>query len=357
VHFTYAKEEMVMAGIACCRLVPALLLFLSAAVAAPPSQAQQEPRLIQGFTSYSDFPKDASWRQDVPQVQTIFIDSTADGSRQPALWYDSGSDRPKPLLIVLHSWSFDYTQPVSIPFGLWSVQNDWVFIHPDYRGKYDNPEATASELAIQDILDAREYALANANIDPQRIYLTGFSGGAMTALVLAGRHPDQWSAVSAWVPIYNLNDWYWYNITENPEMHYLGNIVDSCGGVPRPGSAAAEECRRRSPVAYLKNTRNQNLPILLAVGIEDDIVPPGQALLAFNDLAEPADRFSIKDILFINQNNRLPEHLSGDFSDGLYEDAGKPLLFTKSSASVTLVFFAGGHDVLFNPALVWLYRQ
>jgi dienelactone hydrolase len=321
------------------------------------SLAQEEPRPVQGFTSYSDFPEGATWQQHAPQVQTIHIPSSADGKKQPALWYDSGTERAKPLLITLHSWSFDYTQPVSIPFGLWAVQNDWVFIHPDYRGKYNNPEATASELAIQDILDARQYALDNANIDADRIYLTGFSGGAMTALIMAGRYPNLWSAVSAWVPIYNLNDWYWYSATENPERHYAGNIADSCGGVPRPGSPAARECLKRSPVPYLKNARNQPLRIYLAVGIEDDIVPPGQALLAFNDLAEKEDRFSARDILFINRYHRLPDGWSGDFSDKHYEDAGKPLLFKKTSANVSLTFFAGGHDVLFNPALLWLSRQ
>jgi dienelactone hydrolase len=342
-----------MARIAGRCLVIALYLCIVPLV----SQAQEEPRLVEGFTSYSAFPKDATWEQHVPQVQTIQITSSADGKAQPALWYDSGSDRAKPLLITLHSWSFDYTQPVSIPFGLWSVQNDWVFIHPDYRGKYDNPEATASELAIQDILDAREYALANANIDPERIYLTGFSGGAMTALILAGRYPDQWSAVSAWVPIYNLNDWYWYSITENPERHYAGNIADSCGGVPRPGTAAARECQKRSPAPYLKDARGTGVRIYLSVGIEDDIVPPGQALLAFNDLAEEEDRFSVKEILYLNQNNSLPDGLSGNFSDENYQAAGKPLLFRRESANVTLSFFAGGHDVLFNPALLWLHQQ
>jgi dienelactone hydrolase len=344
-----------MAATAQWRPVLSILLFIFFAAAT--ALAQEEPRLVQGFTSYSAFPEGVTWEEYVPQVQTIHIPSSADGKQQPALWYDSGSARAKPLLITLHSWSFDYTQPVSIPFGLWAVQNDWVFIHPDYRGKYNNPEATASELAIQDILDAREYAIQHANIDPERIYLTGFSGGAMTALIMAGRYPDLWTAVSAWVPIYNLNDWYWYSASKYPERHYVGNIADSCGGIPRPGSAAAKECLKRSPVPYLKNARDKGVRIYLAVGIEDDIVPPGQALLAFNDLAEGEDRFTVKEILYINENHRLPDWLSGEISDKHYQDAGKPLLFKRDSANVTLTFFAGGHDVLFNPALVWLHRQ
>jgi dipeptidyl aminopeptidase/acylaminoacyl peptidase len=335
----------------------AALVAASALVSAGTVRAADErAAMVWEFRSYSDFPKAATWGEHVPEVETITIISSADGTEQPALYYDSGSDRRKPLLVALHSWSFDYTQPVSIPYGLWAVRNDWVFIHPDYRGRYNNPEATASELAIQDILDALEYAKNNARIDSSRVYLAGFSGGAMTALIMAGRYPDLWTAVSAWVPIYNLADWYSYN-RRFPDRHYAGNIADSCGGPPAEDAQAKEECDRRSPSAYLKGARGKDVRIYLSVGIEDDIVPPSHALRAFNDLARPEDRFTEEDIRYVDQNNQVPERLQQEVDNLLYERSGKPLLFDKISDNVTLRFFAGGHDVLFNPALHWLSRQ
>ena len=320
------------------------------------AQQAGDVELVEGFNSYSDFPKDATWQEHVPQVREIRITSSADGKEQPALWYDSGSDRKKPLLVALHSWSYDYRQPVSIPYGIWAVQNDWVFIHPEYRGRYNNPEATASELALQDVLDALEWAKKNADVDESRIYLAGFSGGAMTALILAGRHPELWTAVSAWVPIYNLVDWYDY-MSGFPEKHYAGNIAASCGGKPLPGTEAAAECLRRSPVSYLKNARGKAVQVHLACGIRDEIVPPDHSLRAFNDLAAADARFSDAEIRYIRENLALPDHLAGDYADPLFTKAGKELIFERKSNNVTLDFFAGGHDILFNPILFWLSQQ
>ncbi|MBI5444946.1 MAG: hypothetical protein HY900_27510, partial [Deltaproteobacteria bacterium] len=106
-----------------------------------------------------------AWRRAVPQVRQISIRSSADGSAQPAFFYNSGSARAKPLLVALHSWSEDYRQFQGIPYGRWAVRNDWVLIHPNYRGVFTNPKATGSEESIRDILDAVDYAKRNARID------------------------------------------------------------------------------------------------------------------------------------------------------------------------------------------------
>ncbi|KTD21544.1 alpha/beta hydrolase family protein [Legionella israelensis] len=132
-----------------------------------PAQSDELPvKLVKDYTTFmklaksplADMPKAKAWKKAAPKVQSISIKSSADGSLQPALFYDSGSLRKKPLLLVLHSWSANYMQHFSIPYGVWAVENDWVFIHPNFRGDFDNPEAGASELAIQDVLDALEYA-------------------------------------------------------------------------------------------------------------------------------------------------------------------------------------------------------
>ena len=332
-----------------------LVLLLWPAAGLNASEADN-PRLVRGFSSYSEFPEGATWEKHAPEIRTIRIRSSADGSEQPALYYDSGSSHRKPLLVALHSWSFDYRQPVSIPYGIWAVQNDWVFIHPNFRGRFNRPEATASDLVISDIVDALEYALEHAAVDSSRIYLAGFSGGAMNALILAGKYPDLWNAVSAWVPIYDLRDWYDYS-TRFPEKHYAGDIAGSCGGAPEPGTEAARECAGRSPVTYLKEARGKGVKIYIACGIKDDVVPPSHSLWAFNDLARPEDRIPDEDIAYIAENHRLPSHMANGISDELYEKAGAPLLFKRESGNVTLALFDGGHDLLFNPALFWLHQQ
>ncbi|MEM5787750.1 MAG: alpha/beta fold hydrolase [Syntrophobacteraceae bacterium] len=317
------------------------------------AESKDAPRLLDRFTSFSAFPGSVSWKKTVPQVRTIRIKSSADGSLQPALYFDSGTEHKKPLLVALHSWSDNYRQRYSIPYALWAITNDWVFVHPDYRGVFSNPASTGSELSIKDILDAVDYARANARIDESRIYIVGFSGGAMTALIMAGRYPDLFTGVSAWVPVYNISRWYPY-VTKFPKRRYAGQIISSCGGAPSTGSAAARECDRRSPSSYLNNARGKPVRIHISHGIRDDFVPVTHALLAFNDLAEPADRLSDDDISFIGKNARLPSHLAGSFSDKLYSAAGKRLLFRRTSGNVTLSIFSGTHDILYNPALLWL---
>jgi dipeptidyl aminopeptidase/acylaminoacyl peptidase len=306
-------------------------------------------------TELMNMQKPDAWKRAVPEVRTVSIPSTADGSEQPALFYDSGSDRKKPLLIVLHSWSADYRQQFSIPYGIWAVRNDWVFIHPDYRGPYDNPEATASESAIRDILDALYYAKRNANVDNARIYLSGFSGGGMTALIMAGRFPALWTGVVAWVPVYDLATW--HATTRGSRHNYAEEIEASCGGAPLPGTPAEAECRKRSAGSYIRNARGKELEIYIATGIRDTFVPPDHSFRAFNDLAEEKDRIFERDIEYITSRREIPPHLAGDYSDPLYEDAGIDLLFERKSANATLKIFDSRHDMIYNAGLEWLSRQ
>ena len=68
--------------------------------------------------------KDSAWKTAVPQIKHVKIRSSMDGSLQSALFYNSGSDKKKPLLLALHSWSADYQHHYSIPFGIWAGRND-----------------------------------------------------------------------------------------------------------------------------------------------------------------------------------------------------------------------------------------
>lgn len=299
--------------------------------------------------------KERVWEKIVPEVTTITIKSTADGTKQKALYYDSQSPRDKPLLLALHSWSADYQQHFSIPYGMWAVKNDWVFIHPNYRGAFTNPKATASELAIQDILDALRYAKSHARIDSTRIYITGFSGGGMVTLIMVGRYPDLWAGAVAWVPVYDLV--LWYQTTKQAKHGYARHIVNSCGGAPLPNTSAQKECKKRSVSSYLKNAKGKKVTVYIAAGIDDQFVPPGHSILAYNDLADEADRISPKDIEHIDTYHSLPQHLTDTYADSFYTDAGMPLLSEIKSSNVVLKIFNGGHDVLYNEGLFWLNDQ
>ena len=69
-----------------------------------------------------------------------------DGSDQPALFW-APTEGPvaaakSPLLVALHTWSGDYRQAGGeVKYAEWCLQNDWVLIHPDFRGPNRTPEA------------------------------------------------------------------------------------------------------------------------------------------------------------------------------------------------------------------------
>lgn len=295
------------------------------------------------------------WKEQVPEIKEVKVKSTIDGEEQPALFYTSETTGKRPLLVMLHSWSSEYLQEVSIPYALWSKEYDWAFIHPNYRGKFNKPEAMASDLAIQDLVDAVNYAKANAEIDESRIYILGSSGGAMTALVAAGRHPDIWAGVVAWVPVFDLVDW--YKFSQNyPHRDYNTHIVTACGGEPLPGTPAAEECLRRSPVTYIHKAKD--VPIFLAHGTVDVLVPPDHSIRAFNVLANPEDTISQKEIDYILEKQELPEGMEGATNRDKYFSAKDPkVVFVRESANVRLMLFVGVHDMAYNPGLLWLNEQ
>lgn len=305
-------------------------------------------------TPLKKMPELKAWKKAVPEVSVISIESTHDSSNQKALFYNSGSRRKKPLLMVLHSWSEDYKQSFGIPYGIFAVENDWVFIQPDYRGAFTNQQATASDAAIKDILDALEYAGKNANIDSSRVYLAGFSGGGMAALIMAGRYPDKWAGVVSWGAVYDLVDWYKH--ARNATHHYSRDIAASCGGPPLPGTEEERECLKRSPSAYLRSASGK-VPVYIAVGLDDTFVPPSHSLRAFNDLAANEGRLSNHEIEFISKEHSLPAQFRSAHEDRLFEDAGVPFLYERESNGAILKIYKGRHDVVYNAGLAWLAGQ
>ena len=300
-----------------------------------------------------------AWKRVVTEVKEVRIPSSADGSLQPALFYapdssEEGEERSerRPLLVVLHSWSVNYLDPASSPYGLWAVRNGWVFVHPDFRGRFNRPEAAGSELAVRDVLDAVAYARERARVDSERIYLVGYSGGAMMALTMAGRYPELWAGAVAWVPVFDLAQW--HEETRRKYPRYAREIRAACGGEPVSGSEAAQECLRRSPSSYLERARGKGVRILVGAGIDDPLVSPAHSLAAFNALARSEDRFSKRQIERISREGRVPAELSGAAEDSRYEEAGKPLLLHRSSGQITLHVYSGRHDVIYNAGLLWL---
>jgi predicted peptidase len=294
------------------------------------------------------------WKKIIPEIEEVRITSTMDGKKEPALFYASKSEAKKPLLVVLHSWSSKYLQEVSMPYAIWAKRYNWAFIQPNYRGAFDNPDAMASEMAVQDIIDAVNYAKGSADIDASRIYLVGSSGGAMTGLVAASKRPDIWAGVVAWVPVFDLVDWYAFT-TQYPERYYLKNVEAACGGIPEPGTPAAAECKRRSPSSHLHNAKG--IPVFLAHALTDVLVPVDHSVRAFNILAQPEDTIPQAQMKHMIYFKELPSDLKSEPMSPYFSNKDPKVLFTRSSGKVHFVIYDGVHDMAYNPTLLWLSKQ
>lgn len=290
------------------------------------------------------------WLDEVPRIADVRVRSTIDDYEQPVLWLPHEEDEPRPLLVVLHSWSVDYLQHLGIPYALWADEQGWAMIHPDFRGVHDSEESTGSDRTIQDVIDAIDWAAEHAPIDTDRVFVTGFSGGGMMALNLVGQHPDRFAGAVAWVPIYDLVAWYHFA----PGLAYARQIENSCGGAPILGTDAQSECSQRSPSHHLDAAREAGVPVYIGHGTEDTVVPPVHAGWAFNHLADADDRLS-DDELAALESISLPGELDGAIEAETYFHAPDPdVRFARQSDNVTLVLFESGHAAVYNPGLEWM---
>lgn len=283
---------------------------------------------------------------------TVTITSSEDGSPQKAIFYcpPKGKKKLVPLLVALHTWSGNYEQ--GIEHVKHAQQRKWAVIAPDFRGPNNRPEACASDLAVQDLLDAVEYAKKQARVDENRIYVVGGSGGGHMALMMAARAPRLWAGVSAWCPITDLAAWYIECHTRYPR--YAAMLEKCCGGPPGPQTES--EYRKRSPLFHLAAAKG--LPLDVNAGIHDGhtgSVPVSHSLRAFNVLAGKGREISEEDIAFMVRERKVPPSLAAEREDD--SERQKSVLFRRVAGAARVTIFEGGHEIELSAALDWLSRQ
>jgi len=297
-------------------------------------------------------------------AQQVEIRSTKDGAAQQAMFYVppeaalTAQGAAAPLLVALHTWSSEFKQATGGDYLKECQKRGWVMIHPDFRGPNRRPEACASELAVQDVLDAVAYAKAHARVDERRIYAVGASGGGHMALVMAHRTPQLWAGVSSWVPISDLAAWHQQCRDAQPPRGYYRDVEKSCGGPPGPATDA--EYRKRSPLFHLAAAKGVALDI--NAGIHDGhtgSVPISHTLRAFNVLAEAngcrEKAVAESDIAAMTSTRKVPESLAAERA----ADPGRKhkVLFSRSAGPARVVIFEGGHQIDVPAALNWLAQR
>ncbi|WP_278465530.1 alpha/beta hydrolase family protein [Gimesia maris] len=301
----------------------------------------------------------AEAKQKPAKLELIKVKSSLDDSLQPSMFWAPASAKttPAPLFVFLHSWSGNYKQN-NAKWLQEAEQRGWIYLHPDFRGVNQQPEACGSRLARQDILDAIEYVIKHYNVDQSRIYLAGSSGGGHMTMLMAGHHPDRFSAASAWVGISDLAEWYRFHLKDGVPQNYARMILKSLTDKPGTSEEIDVQYRDRSPLFWIDNATE--LPLDLNAGVTDGqtgSVPFAHTINAFNVLAKknqtaPVTEAEIEQLW--NQGTLTNPQASDQETDETY---GREIHLRRKSGNARVTIFQGGHEGLPEPACEWLSKR
>lgn len=244
------------------------------------------------------------------EPRELLIPSTMDDTMQPSLFYKSATPGKRPLLVGLHTWSYDRFNQVKrmVPMA---EKWDFDLLLPEFRGANlsFNPEcskACGSEYAKQDIKDAIDYVIAHEDADPENIFLLGASGGGHMALLMAGMCPEYFKAIGAFVPITDLALW------QKQSAHYAPHVLACCG--------TEEEMLKRSPMFYLDTIAKAN--VKLFHGKYDRVVPVQHSIRLFNGIMEKYPEASVYLDIF-DGSHEMDEVLAEHWLLGQYKRSNK----------------------------------
>lgn len=297
--------------------------------------------------------------EPLPALTEISIASTLDGEKQPVLYWapEKAKTQPTVLFVFLHSWSSDFKQNNS-KWQAEAVKRGWIYLHPNFRGVNNSPKACGSKFARQDILDAIDFIHKNFKVDQSRIYLAGVSGGGHMSLLMAGHHPDRFSAVSAWVGISDIADWYRFHVKDGVPQKYAKMILQSFGGPPGKSAAIDAEYVDRSPIHHL--SASADLPIDIFAGVNDGhagSVPVRHSLVAFNEIAKVHGTSVVSDreMRQLWENRQLSSPQASDKVTD--ETLGREIKLRRESKHSRVTIFEGGHESIPAAAIAWLATQ
>jgi len=272
----------------------------------------------------------------------VLIRSTSDTTMQKAYFYSTSLPGPQPLVVSLHTWSGNYTQIDTI--SIMSKNKDWNYIHPDFRGNNVRPEACCSDLVISDIDDAIDYAIKNANVDKNRMYVLGASGGGMATLFTFMRSKHKIRKFSAWVPVTDVAAFYHQGLIRHNK--YPAEAILCVGSVNNSINTA--EADKRSPLYCVTPVEKLNYSVLeIYSGIYDGIqgsVPVSHAVNMYNKILHD---LNVKEQdLFVNDHEKSLLYNQLKPGDDTGSIGNRSIFLKKKYKNVQLIIFEGNHEML-----------
>lgn len=183
--------------------------------------------------------------------------------------FDASDPDPHPLVVSIHGGPMAYDTPAfSFDRSYWTSQG-YVVLCVNYRGSTsygrefsEQLRGTRGELETDDILSGVDQLLEHGWVDPDRLFVTGFSyGGIATAHVVAST--DRFAGATLEHGIYD-----WYSMFGTDDMHIW---AENEFGLPW------ENQERYREISSLSRVGEMNTPLLITAGENDWRCPPSQA--------------------------------------------------------------------------------
>lgn len=292
-----------------------------------------------------DNTSDKFWPAGFEEIEII---STKDKKIQKAVVYKSTNLLAQPLIISLHTWSGNYLQ--EDPLAKEVKLRNWNYIHPDFRGPNDRPEACGSEFVISDIEDVINYSKTKLIIDTNNIHIIGASGGAYTSLMVYMLSEVNVKSINTWVPISDLEAWYQESLARKSK--YAEDIRKIA---LQDGTINIQELENRSPM-YLKLNRNiKELPELnIYAGINDGYtgsVPISHSISFYNKIVSDLYPDSNEFLFSESEQVNLVINRANPRADTSNKLSGRVIHSKKQIGKITATIFEGSHEMLVEPAL------
>lgn len=285
--------------------------------------------------------------------QKITIISSVDKKTQNAYFYPTTSAYPKPLVVSLHTWSGDYDSFDSL--AILSKQKDVNYIHPSFRGPNKTREACLSQLALSDIDDAIDFAIAKGNVNTSQIHVIGKSGGGLAAIGAYMKSKHQLHTVSAWVPITDLAQW--HTEVSIRQKEYAMDILKCTSS--NNTVLDLQIANERSPINWpTPLEKRKNTRLLLYAGIYDGItgsVPISHSIDYYNKVLHDYEAKDSASFVSEKEELLLLKQKKGTVSQMKID--GRRVLLKKKYKKVQLCIFDGGHEMLTQFAFKALFEN
>ncbi len=209
--------------------------------------------------------------RDLGEVEELWLESSADGRRVQAwLVKPPGFDASKkhPLILEIHGGPFaDYGPKFAAEIQLYAAAG-YVVLYVNPRGSTSYGEEFANLIHhaypgqdYDDLMSAVDAAIATGYVDPDRLFVTGGSGGGVLTAWITGK-TGRFRAAAVQKPVINWTSFvltadaanffyrYWFPAPpwEDPEGYWARSPLSLVGRVKTPTLVVTGELDYRTPI-------------------------------------------------------------------------------------------------------------